>query len=282
MPQTIRLLDLEETARMVDWAAEEGWNPGLGDAEAFYATDPGGFLGLFENGEMLATISVVRYSADFAFIGFYICRPDRRGQGLGFRLWQSALDIARAGTIGLDGVVDQQANYRKSGFALAHRNIRYGGTPVAVPQADQRLAPLTAADLDAVRRYEAQARVFPADRATFLRAWLAMPGATSIALRARDGAIEGYGTIRPCRSGFKIGPLFAANRSDAAILAHALTATTGAGPVFLDPPEPHSEAVELARGLGLEPVFETARMYRGPAPELALDRIFGITSFELG
>ena len=41
--------------------------------------------------------------------------------------------IAHAGTrvVGLDGVVAQQQNYRKSGFALAYANIRYGGTVAA-------------------------------------------------------------------------------------------------------------------------------------------------------
>ncbi|MEX2200811.1 MAG: GNAT family N-acetyltransferase [Dongiaceae bacterium] len=282
MTQQIRLLDRQETARAVEWAAEEGWNPGLNDAEAFFASDPGGFWGLFEDGALLATISVVRYGGAFAFVGLYICRSDRRGEGIGYRLWQSVLENANAGTLGLDGVVDQQLNYRKAGFAFAHRNIRYGGTPVAAPQSDPRLASLTAADLDAMRRYEAQAHVFPADRRAFLRAWLDLPGGTSIALRGRDDAIEGYGTIRPCRSGFKIGPLFAADAGDAMILAQALIARAGPGAVFLDPPEPNAPAVDLAKRLGLEPVFETARMYCGPAPDLAVDRIFGITSFELG
>jgi hypothetical protein len=40
--------------------------------------------------------------------------------------------------------------------------------------------------------------------------------------------------------------------------------------------------VALARGAGMTPVFETARMYRGGDPGLPLDRVFGITSFELG
>jgi hypothetical protein len=29
-------------------------------------------------------------------------------------------------------------------------------------------------------------------------------------------------------------------------------------------------------------VFETARMYTGPIPPLRLDRVFGVTTFELG
>lgn len=40
--------------------------------------------------------------------------------------------------------------------------------------------------------------------------------------------------------------------------------------------------LDLATQQGLQPVFETARMYRGPSPSLALELIFGITTFELG
>lgn len=41
-------------------------------------------------------------------------------------------------------------------------------------------------------------------------------------------------------------------------------------------------AVALATRAGLEPVFETARLYRGPDPGLPLASIFGVTTFELG
>ena len=48
-------------------------------------------------------------------------------------------------------------------------------------------------------------------------------------------------------------------------------------------PEPNDEAVALAKRHGLEPVFETARMYRGPAPALPLGAApSAITTFELG
>ncbi len=41
-------------------------------------------------------------------------------------------------------------------------------------------------------------------------------------------------------------------------------------------------AVALAEGLGMRVVFETARMYAGPAPQIDLARVYGITTFELG
>ena len=52
--------------------------------------------------------------------------------------------------------------------------------------------------------------------------------------------------------------------------------------MFLDVPEPNRDAVALARSRGLAPVFETARMYTGAVRDVAIHRIFGVTTFELG
>jgi GNAT superfamily N-acetyltransferase len=43
------------------------------------------------DGQPIGCISVVRYSGTFGFLGFYIVRPDRRGQGFGYRLWQAGM-----------------------------------------------------------------------------------------------------------------------------------------------------------------------------------------------
>lgn len=86
----VRQLEPAEIAVAVDWAAREGWNPGLADAPAFHASDPGGFLGLFLDGALAATVSIVRYGSAFAFLGFYIVRPTLRGRGHGVALWRSS------------------------------------------------------------------------------------------------------------------------------------------------------------------------------------------------
>jgi len=62
----------------------------------------------------------------------------------------------------------------------------------------------------------------------------------------------------------------------------ALIGAVGGGEVFLDVPEPHREAAALAESYALAPVFETARMYTGPVRPMRLDRVFGVTTFELG
>jgi hypothetical protein len=52
--------------------------------------------------------------------------------------------------------------------------------------------------------------------------------------------------------------------------------------VFLDVPSINRDAIAMAEELGLAPTFETARMYTGAIPPLQLERVFGVTSFELG
>ncbi|MCC6983927.1 MAG: GNAT family N-acetyltransferase [Bauldia sp.] len=277
---TISPMTLNELAVVLDWAAAEGWNPGIGDAAAFHAADANGFLLGRLGEEPVAAISVVRYGERFAFLGLYICRPEFRGRGYGMALWNAAMDLAGGRTIGLDGVVEQQANYAKSGFAYAHRNVRYGGVITGpLPEAHD-VVPLGRVGRDEVAAFDR--RHFGFDRAGFLRAWLDRTGGRTALAHVRGGALDGYGVIRDCREGAKIGPLFAGSPPAARALLLALAATRPGQTIYLDLPEPNAEAVALAEGLGLTPRFETARMYRGPAPALPLDRIYGITSFELG
>ncbi len=279
MDLQIRVMTPAEIGLAADWAAAEGWNPGLDDAPCFSAVDPEGFLIGELDGAPAATISTVNYGGGFSFLGFYIVRPDLRGRGYGLAIWRAA--VAHAGTrvIGLDGVIAQQDNYRKSGFALAHRDIRFGGTLAARPPAAAGLVPLADVPLAAIEADDAT--VFPAPRPAFWRAWIAAPGHRGRAL-LRDGRLSAWGVIRPCRRGWKIGPLVAHDRASAEIIFDALVADAGGGEVFLDVPEPNREAVALAQARGLAPVFETARMYTGAVRPMRLDRMFGVTTLELG
>ena len=169
-----------------------------------------------------------------------------------------------ARVIGLDGVVAQQENYRKSGFRLAYANVRYGGT-VAVPSAPPAgVIPLADVPFAAVEADDAT--VFPAPRPAFLRAWIDAPGHVGRAL-VRDGRLAAWGVIRPCRTGCKIGPLVADDRAAAETVFAALLAAAGGGEVFLDVPERQPRRRSRSRrSHGLAPVFETARMYTGADP----------------
>ena len=278
---TIKPMTREDLDVAVNWAAAEGWNPGLHDANCFYAADPRGFFMGWLDDEPIAAISVVKYGASFGFLGFYMVRPEFRGRGYGWPLWQAGLQTLAGRTVGLDGVVDQQSNYLKSGFQLAYRNIRYegwGDGQVAPPP--EAIVPLSSLPPAQIIEYDRP--FFPDDRTAFLRCWLTQP--EGVALGYVEGqALVGYGVLRPCRQGYKIGPLFADTPAIADPLFQQLKAHVPAGePVYLDVPEVNAAAVALAQRYGLTSMFETARMYLPAAPVLPCDRIFGVTTFELG
>lgn len=276
----IRTMQREEVDLAVEWAAQEGWNPGLGDAECFYTADPQGFLIGLLNEEPIATISVVKYGGSFGFLGFYLVRPEYRGKGYGIRIWNAGLKYLQGCNVGLDGVVAQQDNYRKSGFQLAHRNVRYEGRGPGQRARPAGIVELSRMPLAAVEAYDRP--FFPARRTAFLQCWIHQKGHKALGIM-QDGALTGYGVIRPCRTGYKIGPLFADRPEEAEMLFGALTAEIEPdAPVYLDVPQINPAAVQLAESHKMKPVFETARMYTREKPDIPLDRLFGVTTFELG
>ncbi|GHE53098.1 GNAT family N-acetyltransferase [Streptomyces capitiformicae] len=267
---------LDDWTVVARWAGDEGWNPGLSDPSCFFAQDPEGFFIGRLDGEPVTAVSVVTYGADYAFLGFYLVRPDLRGRGYGLTTWKSALGHAVGRTVGLDGVTAQQDNYRQSGFEFAHRTFRYSGT---APEADVPADVRPIEDARAVEAYDSAC--CPADRPRFLERWLSTDGHRALA-RVVDGRLTGYGVIRPGRDALRIGPLFADTAADARALLAGLAAEAAGREFAIDVPEPNAAAVALAEEYGLTPSFETARMYTGPIRPYAEERVFGVTTLELG
>ena len=280
MSLIIRKASRADLDTLIDWAAREGWNPGLDDATAFWTADPDGYWIAEEEGVMAAALSLVRYDETYAFLGFYMAHPDFRGQGIGLKLWNKALSDAGDRIVGLDGVVAQQDNYRKSGFIYAHANFRYGGEVQSAEPPGTELVSVSPVHVSMLADYDA--RFSPARRDAFLREWLKAGETRQSFALIRNAEILGYGTIRACRDGHRIGPLFADTETGADLIFRKLVASVGGGQIFLDIPEPNAAARALCDRYNLKPVFETARMYRGPMPELPLGQIYGITTFELG
>ena len=264
----------------VKWAAEEGWNPGLYDSPCFFTADPGGFFAGVFNGEPVACISAVSYKKVFGFIGFYIVKPEFRGKGFGLKIWNAAMSYLAGKNIGLDGVVDQQPNYKKSGFNLAYRNIRYEGISRSVIEDFPDIVPLSSIPIDDLIKYDAD--LFPVSRPEFLECWIKQPESFAVAA-LKNNKLCGYSMIRKCKRGYKIGPLFADNSDIAEKLFLKMNSfVEPSSSIYLDTPEVNAAAVGMAIKYGMNKVFETARMYTGSEPEIDLNRVFGVTTFELG
>lgn len=279
----IRGMRREELDILVDWAANEGWNPGLSDADIFWATDPEGFIAAELDGHLIGGGSIVSYDGHYGFMGFFIVHPDHRGLGLGNTLWHARrtmlIDrLEKPASIGMDGVFDMQSYYARGGFEFAGRDLRFEttGKPFSISGDIVDLGEFEFAEIEAYDRAH-----FPAPRSGFLRLWLKQPGAFALGA-ITDGNLTGFAVMRPCRKGYKIGPLFADNPDIAENLFLALSAKAPGEAIFLDVPEINPAAIAMAHRHDMVEVFGCAKMYLGPRPVLPEQEVFGVTSFELG
>jgi GNAT superfamily N-acetyltransferase len=275
-----RSMTREEAGTAVSWAAVEGWNPGLSDAECFFQADPAGFFCAESAGTIVGTVSVVNYDDRFSFAGLFVVNPAYRGRGIGLQLYRYAMRHAGSRVVGGDGVVAMVEKYRKDGGLFLHyNNARYEGTGGGTTPAGL----VAARDLDFALLAAYDAAHFPARREQFLRCWIRQPGHYGLARLDEKGTILGYGVRRACNKGYKIGPLFARDRATAELILDGLVAGIPGAPFYLDIPVPNGDAVALVQGRQMVPVFYTARLYSRPEPVvLPLHEIFGVTTFELG
>lgn len=279
MSFVVRRMTRKDLDVAISWAAKEGWNPGLHDAEAFYAVDPRGYFMGFLDDKPVASLSAVSYPGRFGFLGFYIVKSEHRGKGYGWAVWQEAMKYLQSHNVGLDGVVAQQENYKKSGFARAYANIRYEGVGENVEKKSKYIFPIAKLPLNTLLAYDRQ--MFPAERSLFLKLWVQQPESLALGYM-KNRKLLGYGMVRKCTVGYKVGPLFADNAKIADELFQQFRTFVGKDKIYLDVPETNKKAVALAKRYKMKPMFETARMYTKQIPAIQLRKVFGVTTFELG
>ena len=278
MSETIDRMSLADLETVLDWAAAEGWNPGLDDAPAFLAADPAGFLVRKVEGRAVSAISVVNHSDSFAFLGLYLCHPRFRGQGHGLAIWRAGLAHAGTRTVGLDGVPDQQSNYSRSGFVRAGGTARFtGGNGL---RATGATSTIKAADIPLLLNSERT--LTGIDGGRFLSNWFRNSESRRTLAIREAGCLAAYGTVRACRNGTKIGPFYARDATSAQALLGDLATVLGVGSVMLDVPEEASGIRTLLEGLGFSTSFSTARMYLGATPVTLPSDYRTITTLELG
>ncbi|MGH7659524.1 MAG: GNAT family N-acetyltransferase [Vulcanimicrobiaceae bacterium] len=278
----IRSLGRDDIGFCFELAKAEGWNSGRYDAVPFFAADPEGFfVALDDDGNKLGCIAAVRYET-FGYIGMFLVRPEFRGRGIGAELFDAALRHLGGLPIALDAVQSQEARYARHGFERAYTTF-----PYSTGERDARdrfasgiaLERLRVLDDDVVA-YDREC--FGSARAAFLQAWVAQPDVVALVARSLSTReIVGYGVGREAREGTKVGPLFASRLDIAAILFDTIAQRTRP-PWRLDVPEPNFPAIALTDERGLTRGAPNVRMWRGAPPKTELQRIYGITSFELG
>ncbi|MCE2882253.1 MAG: GNAT family N-acetyltransferase [Planctomycetaceae bacterium] len=272
-------------SRLVEMARAEGWLPGAGDDDAFWAQDPEGFVEARIDGRAIGGGSIVSYDGRYGFMGFFLVETAHRGHGVGHALWYARRDLLRArlapgAAIGMAAVSAMRAFYERGGFHADHLEVRFawqtqdcgGHTPAEI--VDARSIPF-----DALAAFDAAH--FPAPRPRFLAAWIAPAARHAIAF-VEHGRIEGLAVARATDGGHRVGPLFARDERVAESLLDELERRLAGSTLFLDMPESNPAAIALAARRGMREVFRCTRMHLGPSPALPWQRIYAVTSFELG
>ncbi len=284
-PQKFKLqnLNFKQLETLVSWAAEEGWNPGPHDALAFLKTDPEGFVGYFDDEELIAGGSIVSYDGLFGFMGFFIVKPEYRSAGIGKQLWLDRRNrllsrLKPDASIGMDGVLAMQDFYRKGGFELAFRDERYERKGASF-NLHKNIASYSEKDFQSLQQLDSQC--FGVPRTKFLNHWLQLPESRTFTF-IENQVLKGYALLRKAGTGYKIGPLFAENYPVAEALYQACLNAVPNESVYLDIPVTNPDAVELVKNYQAEYIFECSRMYYGKPPAIPIQKIYGITTFELG
>ena len=272
--------DLNATEYAINRAANEGWNPGLDDADTFIHADPNGFFVAKMNCIDIGCASAICYDNNYAFFGLYVIEEEYRGLGYGMQLTQKRLDYVGDRCTGLDGVLENEDMYAKIGFKTVYINRRYAIQAKGYTSSDNLdcVQSIDCADIPRIIQYDQLA--FPAPRAEFLQAWLNAPHHKAYAIYD-DTSIKGYAVIRQCVFGYKVGPLFADNIDDAKLLLDACLSEAN-DTVYIDIAEINAAAQELISLYPATSEFACARMYRNGMPDHDTNRVFGITTFELG
>ena len=276
---TIRKITLQEMVFPMEVAFKERWNPGLYDGAAFYQADPEGFFLAELEGGLTGGISAVSYGDKLVVIGNHFVLPPFRKKGIGRTLWEYALDLAGDKSIRVNGLPEGKAFYESYGFHGMCNIIRYGGSIFAEGRISDDI--YSAQDIDFRLLTEFDAGFFGVSRAAFLKTWLETPAMVSLCL-LKEGEIRGWGCMRRCRKGWRLGPVFARSETYAEELLRHFAVKTIAESVYMEVAESNSQAIRLAFAMGMTPWEARLRLYRGELIEEPFDQIFGFTTVDIG
>ena len=263
------------------WAKEEGWNPGKSDWQIFPLVHPDGcFVGVL-NRKIISSITAIQYDGKYGFIGMYIVEPEYRGQGYGIYIWEHAMDylIKDVGVecIGLDGVLEEEKTYQKSGFISAYKTIRY-------KYDIQKLYSSTCEEIkknqfDQIAEYDLNITKIHRNQ---LISGLLWDSNTISCVAFTNNLLSGFAIARPSYEWFKIGPCFADSAKIAKQLLKTIFKRLKDQIASIDVPENNSSAISLVKSYGMKAGFACIRMYTGEKYHQDIQYVFGNTSFEIG
>jgi GNAT superfamily N-acetyltransferase len=233
-------------------SAEAGWNQNEADWQFFLSK--GVVFGIRDGDRLVATATLMPYSAGHAWISMVLVTADFRRRGIATKLVDACLDVAkrRGLTTWLDATPAGAAVYGPLGFipTLQLRRLR-----LAKPREAKATEQLSAGDLEALIARDASAMGF--DRSTLLSEFAARSGSSVVA------AAQAMALIRDGRTARYIGPLLA-DRTDQALALVNAVVSSKTGPWLIDAVHSQDEFLDglVRSGWNIERPFQRMRFGR--------------------
>ena len=261
----IRILRVEDVARVLELSCAAGWNQTAEDWRRMMELEPGGCFGLECDGRLVATTTVLCYGRTLAWVGMVLTDREYQRRGFARRLVEAALRLADergVECVKLDATDQGRPLYQSLGFVDEQPIERWQRAGAAAASVE-----FTAGEISARLDREA----FGADRSAFL-ARLGEPLTAS----------GGYVMTRPGIRARYLGPCVAADAAMARTLVAGALARFPGESWFWDLLPRHPYAAEIARDLGFAPVRQLMRMVRGKAIATNDALVYAIGGFEAG
>jgi ribosomal protein S18 acetylase RimI-like enzyme len=272
----IRQLTTADLTSAFALSSTAGWNQRMEDWRMLLTLAPDGSFTATVDGRIVGTAIGINYGT-FGWIAMMLVDPAHRGQGLGARLLQAAMDAVPSDLpIRLDATPLGRPLYERFGFVEGMSLTRLvAQSAERFPEVPERTARTSIADLDEIAYIDAAA--FGADRRRVFE-WSLSDAPYARMARQKDRLL-GYCFGRRGRLFDQIGPVVARDEEVARALVSSAITDVPARPAVIDVYDSHRGIVAWLRSIGFHAERPLFRMSRGPMTRARSDHhefaIFG-------
>lgn len=287
---SFRHMEEKDLEMVMNWCKEEGWNIGQFDASAYHALDPQGHFLFLLNKQPIGAISIVKYSPKLFAIGPFIVKKEYRHKGYGKQIWQHAINLLEENkdyTAGLYSVPIQISRYANSEFKESFQVQRWQKNNIKntsnLEKIEEGLQPINECSIELMLEYDQS--LFSASRKKLFTKFIENPCIVGFLSTDNQGKVNGFGLIRPCIEGYRIGPLYADDFENAQKLFLTLLHKVNNTSVFIDAPANNPRIKSFTDYFGLDRISEadTMAMVRGEMPAQNNNyKKYAICSLEVG
>lgn len=288
-PSKVCLMNPGDFNEINQWCIDEGWNLGLYDSDTYYKIDPQGHF-ILKNDEAIASLSLIKHSATFFTLGPFIVKNKYRRQGAGEALWKFAMTRMNEehphALIVLYAVSAQVNRYKKLGFMPIIENQRWyiNSSTGFHSFLSSNCRPLTVELIPAVSLYN-QLHYFTSRELLFTD-MLKKPEVNGLVFMD-DNTIKGFGMIRRCIRGFRIGALVADTKEITQSLISGLLNFCNEEQVFIDVPDCNLQGLACMNSFNAirKPEEDTITMIKGTQRLNHIknwEQHYGLFSLEIG